>query len=491
MPLRHFRLLSFAVLLIALLTGCLPNEATETRTTPATIPLPAGEPNPVEVVIAQRSGVLSLSGGAGPLLDASFTHAAASPPEIVHKTTGDGPARLIVRQPQASSTRRSPDSKTVLNLSPAAPISLKARLGTGLYTLALGGLNVQQADIRVGGGSATVVDLTGYWPADAAIDITAGPGSVSVLLPRGTGARVDVFGEKVHVDEGPLNVAEPGVYTNSAYPDAPRTLSVRVVAFGGEVNFAEGLPADRTIAEALEAARTLYSAEAWGCLERSEAPGSEHPTPQTVGEMWDDYICERGPEHITLDGSSPLTAELARSELLDRIRRSYYAGTDEAVEDMLAFNISEFVSATGDVLITMQERDEMAISITHFIGSFEYSVEPEGDRLRYTVTNQTDLASGTHIPLRFPDAGYTATVESLVEEDPLLAQAYIGEVIVSERYPIVALLDPKTRAQTADEAGEGGGVFVQTFTWTEARIPTGEDGALPPWPEYTSKLDLR
>jgi hypothetical protein len=73
------------------------------------------------------------------------------------------------------------------------------------------------------------------------------------------------------------------------------------------------------------------------------------------------------------------------------------------------------------MISVMQARQRYEFSITHFIGSFDYSVTREGDRVRFEIHNQTDRASGTHIPLRFPDDGYTLSLEELVREKPLLA----------------------------------------------------------------------
>jgi hypothetical protein len=93
----------------------------------------------------------------------------------------------------------------------------------------------------------------------------------------------------------------------------------------------------------------------------------------TVKELWLDYLCHRGPEHRILDGSTTLTQDLARSELVDQIRRQFYSGEplDEAT---LYFNIPEFLSATVDMLTMMQELQRYEFSITHFMGSFDYSV---------------------------------------------------------------------------------------------------------------------
>jgi hypothetical protein len=192
-----------------------------------------------------------------------------------------------------------------------------------------------------------------------------------------------------------------------------------------------------------------------------------------------------GPEHRILDGNDLLTRDLAESELVDRIRRQFYAG-ESLDEATLYFNIPEFLSATVDMVTIFQARQQYEFSITHFIGSFDYSVTRAGDRIRFEVHNQTDRSSGTHIPLRFPERGYTLSLEELVREKPSLADAFLMEVISSGKYPIISILVAKDRAETAP--GEGGGNFTQTFTWTERDLRLSE---LPPWPTYLDQIDIQ
>jgi hypothetical protein len=85
----------------------------------------------------------------------------------------------------------------------------------------------------------------------------------------------------------------------------------------------------------------------------------------------------------------------------------------------------------------------------------------EGDRIRYVIHNQTDRSSGTHIPLRFPEGGYTLSVEELVRQKPAVANAFMLEVIHSGKFPIISILAAKSRTETLP--GEGGGNFTQTF----------------------------
>ncbi len=336
-------------------------------------------------------------------------------------------------------------------------------------------------------GSAVAIDLTGYWPADLGAAIRSSLDSITLQLPAGAGARVEIAPGGGKIDPGNLRF-DGDAYVNEAYSQSAATLRIAVDPGRADVALTAGVPGDRRIGDVLLASRLVYSRETWQC---ADLPAGERQTPpQAVSEMWTDYICERGPDHVLLDGSNPLTVELARSELVDRIRRQVYAGGEPLTEETLEFSIPEFVSATGDMIAGLREREAVEFSVTHFIGSFDYTVEREGERLRFAIHNQTDRASGTHLPTRFPSGGFTQSVEALVEEDPGIADAYLFELLRSPRYPIVSILEPKSREETLAAEEEGGGAFTQTFTWTENVLPF-EAGDLPFWQEYLPLLDIR
>ena len=93
------------------------------------------------------------------------------------------------------------------------------------------------------------------------------------------------------------------------------------------------------------------------------------------------------------------------------------------------------------------------------------------------------------MPLRFPDAGYTQSLETLVSQEPQLDGAFLLELVQSNHYPIISILEAKTREETSDVAAEGGNNFEQTFTWAEPYLAQFE--ALPPWPGYLQQLEIR
>jgi hypothetical protein len=477
--------LAIAALLL-LASGCAAGDrAQDVETGSRSIALAGAESVRADIQI--ETGLLEVKGGAGGVLDASWTYgAAARKPQVTYGVTGSE-GRLVVRQPEKSRLLLGRDyNQWALRLNSQVPIDLNVELGSGIHSLKLGDLALARAEVTMAAPSATAIDLTGYWPHDVDMYVRGRSGSLSLALPRGTGVRVEVTGGSGSVDGGPLT-REGNVYVNDAYGRSGATLRVFVDPGQAEVSLESGIPGDKSIADALLAAQMLFSAETWNCT--SEPSDRQQGASDTVRDLWFDYLCERGPEHRYPDGNDQLTVELARSALLDRVRREFYTSGEQPATSTLAFNGGEFVSATGDVLVHFKDTEDLEFSITHFMGSFEYTAQREGDRLRVTVHNQTDRASGTRFPLRFPQDGYTQDLETLVEQDPAAAQAYVLEVIRSAGYPVASILKPKTREETLAAAGEGGGVFEQTFTWAERRLPHG--AGLPPWPVYLPELDVR
>jgi hypothetical protein len=303
--------------------------------------------------------------------------------------------------------------------------------------------------------------------------------------------RVDLEGHQGLVEVDGLDLLDDAhdVYVNPAYGTEAPVLHVRVQGQRGEINLQAGLPGDMSLGQTIRLAKHVYSKQgAFNC--EAVPDDGRYLSTDTVSDLWYDYLCERGPEQRTFDGDDPLTRELAAAELVDQIRREFYQQDVGKTEGALKFNVGEFMSATLDMLLKVKQQPEkIEFSLTHFMGSFSYSVERVGDRLHFTVENQTDLASGTHLPLRFPDAGYTQSLEGLVAEKPQLADAFLMELLQSNRYPIISVLEAKSRDETREAVAEGGGNLRQTFTWSEPYL-TGIE-ALPPWPDYVRQLDIR
>ena len=212
--------------------------------------------------------------------------------------------------------------------------------------------------------------------------------------------------------------------------------------------------------------------------------------PQETLELAADYICERGPEHVFFHGQDNLTHELAYSVLIDQVRKHYYDSRegDLSVPTELRFNIPQYSEALLDAFVNYNG-PMVEFPITHFLGSFDYTVVRSGlDRIRFQIDNRTDLSSGTHLPGRWPpddQRNNPLSLEQVIDESPQLANRNAVELL-NERPDIISILKIQERTETG---GLGGGAMRQTFTWTERRLMCGLENL--PWPVYLSLLDVR
>jgi RHS repeat-associated protein len=235
--------------------------------------------------------------------------------------------------------------------------------------------------------------------------------------------------------------------------------------------------------------------EVWGG--RFDCSNESWSLPVNARELLADYICERGPERISFKGSDPLTKELANARIIDDIRKRFYQEGDvpkpgEPTE--FRFNLPQYLVSLNDILISGEY-----LPITHFLGSFDYKVfnlrvnEINYDRVHFSITNRTDLASATHIPGLFPPESQKAnplSLEAVINANPVLKLMPAMSVISTYRdqygNSIVSLLNPKRRSQTG---GLGGGNLEQTFAWTERRLDCGLERL--PWPVILELIDVR
>jgi hypothetical protein len=477
---KRIRFLIILILSIWMISGCTPTQPIQTDTLSI-------ELEPVELLrvnLNLQQGVLLLNGDTQELLAADFAYRPdVQKPEIDYRAD-DESGNLSIRQPVMSAFGiRNRRGDWTIRLNPDIPLYLSANIGAGFHTIRASHLNLVNLELDLSTGSITTLDLTGYWETPPTVVIAGrGGGVLNLQLPQGMGVQVISPASIRNMDRGSMVLSEGG-YQNPLYTNHPNDMEIQLQGSFGEVNFIAGYVRDMPVSVAVDMARFMFSKE--GAFSCSSNPYNERLSTETVTDLWYDYLCERGPHQRTFTGSDSLTIELAQSELLDQIRRQYYSG-QPLDQSTLYFNIPEFFSASTDMLLLLQQRERLEFSITHFIGSFDYSVTVDGDRLQFEIQNQTDRSSGTHIPTRFPEEGYTETLEHLMQINPAIGDTFLFELISSAKYPIIAVLDTKTREETTGD--EGGGVFEQIFTWTE-RLTDYAD--LPAWPQYVDELDIQ
>ncbi|MBI5876716.1 MAG: RHS repeat-associated core domain-containing protein [Chloroflexi bacterium] len=192
--------------------------------------------------------------------------------------------------------------------------------------------------------------------------------------------------------------------------------------------------------------------------------------PQRAVDIFADFLCERGPETVEFDGRSRLTKELAESVLLDQVRYWFYLAGPTSGPRKLRFNKYEAYVALYDQHLPAD------LPIFHVLGSVDYEVyRNTTGRVEYRIANRMDLASGTHIPERFPpenEGDRPLTLEQVVNENPALENRNLVWLLDNYRdaqgNPIVAILRPKARSETG---GLGGGRTTQIFMWSEQYQP--------------------
>jgi hypothetical protein len=228
--------IAFVLLGVLLLTRCGSNaKVGALQTESQSVEL--GDAKSVRVEINMGAGDLEVTGGAEKLLEADFAYNVARLKPEVNYTDGT----LVVRQPHVEGmpALRSIGgfrNKWGLRLYDEVPMDLSVDVGAGVSDLRLADLSLTGLDANLGAGMYTI-DLSGDWTRDLNTTIDAGAATVTVLLPKDIGARVQV-------ESGPHTVAAAGLtkdgdaYTNAAYGVSDVTLQVDLEVGVGQINLA-------------------------------------------------------------------------------------------------------------------------------------------------------------------------------------------------------------------------------------------------------------
>ncbi|MDP9365594.1 MAG: toast rack family protein [Chloroflexota bacterium] len=212
--------------------GAAEEEAAVTRT------VALGAATSARVEVALENGRLLLAGGSlagagepmprGQLLRGQFTSTESAAEPDVEYAVEDGAGRLRLAQPGADAafpwSARTDDWSLFLN--PTVPTDLRVEVGAGESALVLGGLTLTGLDVAAGAGSTTI-DFGGDWRTDLSGRVASGAGDLTLRVPRGVGARIELGNNEGAVEaEGFTD--DGGVYVNDAFGSAPVTLDLRV-----------------------------------------------------------------------------------------------------------------------------------------------------------------------------------------------------------------------------------------------------------------------
>jgi hypothetical protein len=254
-------LMAAGALALCLLAGCgfRAADVGDVRTDREIVELGGAERVRGEINIG--AGELSISGGAGDLMDASFTYNVTDWKPRVEYVVSGGIGRLTLSQPSGAIDTIIPDQpddvryEWDVRLSDEAPLELAVNMGAGEGDLRLESLNlsrltfqggagdvsidlsgssVSDLEVRLGAGEVTM-DLSGAWEQDLSADIGGGVGALTLALPTSVGVRVEVSGGLGGVNATGLR-RQGNVYTNEAYGESQVTLNIDVTGGIGEVN---------------------------------------------------------------------------------------------------------------------------------------------------------------------------------------------------------------------------------------------------------------
>jgi hypothetical protein len=217
-----------------------------------------GDADSVNVEIQMGAGELDVSGGAGDLLEASYTY---NVEELDPQATYDN-GRLEVKDSGAEGGIRSLfdldefRNEWDLKLNEGVPMEMNIGLGAGRSNLALGALaltslnidggagevdldlngsqSLRRLEVNLGAGNAAV-DLTGDWQDDLDARIVGGLGEFSLKLPSDVGVSVQVETGIGDVDVSGLS-RDGDTYTNDAYGVSDVTLRIDIEGGVGRIN---------------------------------------------------------------------------------------------------------------------------------------------------------------------------------------------------------------------------------------------------------------
>lgn len=196
-----------------------------------------GDAESVDVNVNMGVGELNVSGGAGNLLDATFTYNVDEwRPEVDYDVSG-GRGRLTIEQPGDLPDGIPDDDVTYqwdLQLGGDVPMDLEVNLGVGESDLDLSGLYLTGLAMNLGVGQTTV-DLSGAWPESFDVEIRGGVGETTVRLPADVGVRVTTSTGIGNIVVNDLN-RNGDTYTNDVYDEgADVVLDVTVEGGIGEI----------------------------------------------------------------------------------------------------------------------------------------------------------------------------------------------------------------------------------------------------------------
>ncbi len=216
-----------------------------------------------------------------------------------------------------------------------------------------------------------------------------------------------------------------------------------------------------TAQQAVNICRAAYSKENWNLTPTANLPTSGN---ELMAWFVNNYRGNGNSDRLYFDAAQPLTKELSKSILIERLRYTYYhEGFETNAPLEYQFNLGEFFQSS---LFDTPVSGATTLPLTSFMGAFWVQVttldQVGGRRVGFRIDNDTTLASGSHFFFRSESEGYfTQSVEDIIGIKKELADRPLSEIWMTQ--PVVSILRSRTKEQTPG----GGGSLYQTFMWTE------------------------
>jgi len=229
-----------------------------------------------------------------------------------------------------------------------------------------------------------------------------------------------------------------------------------------------------TAREAVDICKIGYSQDMWSqnWFNLTDRPDSGH-------DLFGWYLYGQGNSaSLLFDANSPLTQKVAISRLVHNKRIEYYktdVDTPKGEAPEYKFNYGEQFQCALD--FRTFNIAAASIPIACVLGSFNYQIRNlKNGWIGIRIDNRTDLESGTHIVGRFPDEGYSGSVEELLNSGQIYDNMPLSSVFL--RYQIISILSSRKHGQVEQYRDLwgfthhlGGGNLSQTYVWKEKFDP--------------------
>ena len=212
-----------------------------------------------KVVLDMPAGVLLVKAESNSLAEANITYDRADWKPQVSRSNQNQVAELRIKQPELRNSKNNKTKENTwnINLSKSTPLELQVEFGAGESKVDLRNSKAEKLTMNGGAGSMNVdlrgsqvkalevntgvgelvLDLRGNWNHDLQVEISSGMGDVKLLLPKGTGVRLQRSGMG-SLSAGGLK-KENNYYRNQALGKSKHTLSINVSGGLGSVTVSQ------------------------------------------------------------------------------------------------------------------------------------------------------------------------------------------------------------------------------------------------------------